>query len=85
MVPKNLLQPSHLNMDTLNRGRVFATWPGLSANLIIKYLPPSTNTALGYLRQKYQNKWPTKPQTSTEPAPMLNQKTHNVFLCYTPT
>ena len=63
----------------------FATWPSLSSNLIRKYLLPSTNTPLGHLHQQYQNTWSTQPQTSTEPAPTLTQKTHNVFLCYTPT
>ena len=41
-------------IKTINAG-FFFTWTGLTSKLITKHLPPSVNTALGYLYQQYQN------------------------------
>jgi hypothetical protein len=33
----------------------FTTWPGLTADLIIKHLPPSTATVKGHIKQEFKN------------------------------
>ena len=38
----------------------FSSWPGLTADLVKKHLPPSIATAEGHLRQEYQNLQSTK-------------------------
>lgn len=41
----------------------FISWPGLTANLVRKHLPPSIATARGHIRQEYQGLQSTKPLT----------------------
>ena len=60
LVSPDLLQPSGYNMDQSDKCRFFSTWPGLTSKLITKHLPLSVNTALGHLRQQYQNTRSTK-------------------------
>jgi len=49
----------------------FITWPGLTSDLIRKYLPKSMSTAKGHLRQLRQNISSTKPK---EPNPPIAKK-----------
>jgi hypothetical protein len=50
----------------------FATWPGLSANLVRKHLPKSIATVKGHLNQQRQNIRSTKPPPTIEPITDLN-------------
>lgn len=43
----------------------FATWPGLTVDLVRKHLPPSEATTLGHMRQTYQNTRSTQPKTES--------------------
>ena len=85
MVPSDLFQPSGYNMDQSNKCRFSSTWPGLTSKLITKHLPPSVNTALGHLRQQYQNNRSTKKIEVTIQPPILHQKTNNAFVFFQPT
>ena len=48
----------------------FATWPGLTAELICKHLPKSIATTKGHLDQRRRNLKPTQPRKfESSPAP----------------
>ena len=40
----------------------FTTWPGLTADLLTKHLPPSVATAESHIKQEQQNLMSTKPK-----------------------
>jgi hypothetical protein len=55
----------------------FLTWPGLTAKLIKKHLPPSIATATGHIRQEYSGLQSTKPpsQQPTAMAATITEQT----------
>ena len=62
----------------------FATWPGLTADLVRKHLPKSPITVLGHLHQQRQNIRSTQPPPEPEldsnpPSDPGNSRTHLVF------
>ena len=65
--------------------QIFSTWLGLTNKLITEHLPPSVNTALGHLRQKYQNTRSTKKIEVPIQPPILHQKNNNEFVLFQPT
>ena len=58
---------------------------GLTSKLIIQDLPPSVNTALGHLRQQYQNTRSTKKLRPLSRIPSSIKKTNNEFVFFQPT
>jgi hypothetical protein len=56
-------------ITAINNGH-FATWPGLTADLVRKHLPKSTATVKGHLNQQRKNLRSTKPKPDT---PLDNQ------------
>jgi hypothetical protein len=56
-------------ITAINNGH-FATWPGLTADLVRKHLPKSMATVKGHLNQKRKNLRSTKPKPDT---PLDNQ------------
>ena len=62
-----------------------STWPGLTSKLTTKKFPPSVNTALGHLRQQYQNTRSTKKIEAPIQPPILHKKTNNAFVSFQPT
>ena len=42
-----------------------STWPGLTADLVPRYLPKSEYTSYGHLRQHHKGTWSTKTRQST--------------------
>ena len=74
LVPLDLFQPTGYNMDQSDKCRFFSNWPGLTSKLITKHLTPSANTALGHLRQQYQNTRSTKQIEAPIQPPILHQK-----------
>ena len=68
-------------IKAINAG-FFCTWTCLTRKLITKHLPPSVNTALGQLRQQYQNTRSTKKIEAPIQPPILNQKTNNAFVSF---
>ena len=56
----------------------FATWPGLTSDLVRKHLAKSVATAKGHLRQDRKNVRSTKP-TAPLPAPEPTTRTHCAF------
>jgi hypothetical protein len=68
----------------------FATWPGLTADLVRTHLPKSTATVKCHLNQQRKNIWSTQPKTKPTPNPQAsldnqplsetpNERTHHVF------
>ena len=43
----------------------FSTWPGLTVDLVLRYLPKSEFTSYGYLHQRYKGTRSTKTRRST--------------------
>ena len=65
--------------------RYFATWPGLTSDLVRKHLPKLIATAKGHLKQDRQNIRSTKLSSSTAPLVLPSQHTprarsHQVFV-----
>ena len=61
----------------------FATWPGLTCELIQKHLPKSEATTKGHLRQQFQNARSTKPSAiaaSPDTQVAATARTNNVFI-----
>ena len=69
----------------------FATWPGLTAELVQKYLPKSEHTVKGHLKQDFKNKNSTKQDEVQKSMDNITQftsqdnktRTHDVFLTVT--
>ena len=62
----------------------FATWPGLTADLVRKHLPKSTATIKGHLNQQRKNLRSTKPKPQdplgNQPiSESPNERTHQLF------
>ena len=58
----------------------FATWPGLTSDLVRKHLPKSLATAKGHLRQDRQNIRSTQTVVAPVPVPDPTSRTHTTFL-----
>ena len=63
----------------------FATWPGLTSELVRKHLPKSLATAKGHLKQDRQNIRSTKLSVATAPLVLPRQhappaRSHQVFV-----
>ena len=73
-------------ITAINKG-YFSTWPGLTAQLIKKYLPTSVPTIKGHIKQEQQNLRSTQPSTviKIEPdiIPQSTNKDHNCFFTIT--
>jgi hypothetical protein len=58
----------------------FTTWPGLTPELVSKYLPKSVASIKGHLDQQHKNVRSTKPKPSSEPSfERLDRRTNTVF------
>jgi hypothetical protein len=60
----------------------FATWPGLTSDLVRKQLPKSIATVKGHLNQQRKNIRSTQPKSDTDEQPVSdspNERTHHVF------
>ena len=72
-------------VDAIKRN-AFASWPGLTVELVNKYLPRTGATIKGHIRQKYKGKQSTRIQqevpimTQQSPPEILTEKTHQLFL-----
>ena len=75
----------HTFVDAIKRN-VFASWPGLTVELVIKYLPRTEATIKGNIRQKYKGKQSTIMQqevpimTQQSPPEILSERTHQLLL-----
>ena len=63
----------------------FATWPGLTSELVRKHLPKLLATVKGHLKQDRQNIRSTKPSIATAPLVLPSQHTpparsHQLFV-----
>ena len=64
----------------------FTSWPGLTADLVNKYLPRTEATVKGHIRQQYKVTQSTKikqevfKSTHQEPPEILTKRTNQIFL-----
>ena len=69
-------------LNAINKG-FFQSWPGLTTEVVIKYLPKSPATAMGHMEQTRKHVRSTKPDKDTsndkEQQEPNNHPTHNVF------
>ena len=72
-------------VDAIKRN-AFASWPGLTVELVKKYLPRREATIKGHIRQQYKGKQPTRMKqevpimTQQSPPEILTERTHQLFL-----
>ena len=72
-------------VDAIKRN-AFASWPGLTVELVNKYLPRTEAAIKGHIRQKYKGKQSTRMQqevpimTQRSPPEILAERTHQLFL-----
>ena len=64
-------------ITAINNGN-FSTWPGLTADLILKHLPKSLDTAKGHDKLARKNVRSTRPQDPTPDLPVTRTKTINI-------
>ena len=64
----------------------FVSWPGLTVELVNKYLPRTEATIKGHTREQYKGKKSTRMQqevpimTQQSPPEILTEQTHQLFL-----
>ena len=69
-----------------SKRNAFASWPGLTANLVNKYLPKTEANIKGHIRQQYKGTQSTKIKqevfkaTEQEPPEILAKITNQIFL-----
>ena len=72
-------------MDAIKRN-AFASWPGLTVELVNKYLPRTEANIKGHIRQQYKGNQSTRMQqevpimTQQSPPEILTEQTHQLFL-----
>jgi hypothetical protein len=83
---KALFSPSMSTLLQAIKNNQLTTWPGMTAENVIKHLPKSIATTLGHQDQTRKNARSTqpKPPIESEPEPGLDpesphQRTHQVF------
>ena len=75
----------HTFVEAIKRNE-FASWPGLTADLVNKYLPKTEATVKGNIQQHYKGKQSTKKKqevfkaTQQEPPDVLTKRTNKIFL-----
>ena len=57
-----------------------STWPGLTEQLVLKFLPKSEATAKGHIRKSLKGKHSTRPKEPSETPSQNPARTHSVFL-----
>ena len=74
------LIPCISTMITAIKNNFLSIWPGLTKELVLKFLPKSEATAKGHIRQSFKGKqstWPREPSGTPIQNPTC---THSVFL-----
>ena len=56
----------------------FATWPGLTPDIVRRYLPPSDATVKGHLDQQRQRKH-KHPSPDEQPIPSSGTRSHTIY------
>ena len=64
-------------LDTIQHN-FFATWPGLTPNIVRCYLPPSDDTVKGHLDQQRKRKR-KHPSTDEQPIPSSGTRSHTIY------
>ena len=72
-------------VDAMKRN-AFASWPGLTVEIVDKYLPRTEATIKRHIRQQYEGNQSTRIQqevpimTQQSPPEILTERTHQLFL-----
>ena len=75
----------HTFVDAIKRN-AFASWPGLTVELVNKYLPRTEANIKGHIRQQYKGKQSTRMQqevpimTQQPPPEIPTERTHQLLL-----
>ena len=67
-------------MTTAIKNNFLSTWPGLTEQLVLKFLPKSEATAKGHIQQSFKGKQSTQPREPSEPPSQNPTCTHIVYL-----
>ena len=74
--------PSKSTFIAAIKRNAFISWPGLTANLVSKYLPKTEATIKGHIRQKYKGTQSTQPTKliKQEVPEIISKRTNQLFL-----
>ena len=70
----------HIHIDHRNKNNFLSTWPGLTKQLVLKFLPKSEATAKGHIRQSFKGNQSTHPKVTNETPSKNPTHTHSFFL-----
>ena len=69
----------HIHTDIRNKKNLLSTWPGLTEQLVKKFLQKSEATAKGHIRKSFKGKQSTHPKEPNETSSKKPTRTHSVF------
>ena len=72
--------PCTSTMTNAIKNNFLSTWPGLTKELVLKFLPKSEATAKGHIRQSFKGKQSTRPRGPSGTPSQNPTRTHSVFL-----
>ena len=72
--------PCKSAMLTAIKKNFLSTWPGITEQLVLKFLPKSEATSKGHIRQSFKGKQSTRPKGPSEMPSQNPTRTHSVFL-----
>ena len=78
--PPRAVEPMHIHTNIRNRKKFLSTWPGLTKQLVQKFLQKSEATVKGHIRQSYKGKQSTHPKEPNETTSKNPTCTHSAFL-----
>ena len=66
--------------DNSNLKKILSTWPGLTEELVLKFLPKYEATAKGHIRKSSKRKQSTRPREPSGGPSQNPTRTHSFFL-----
>ena len=72
--------PCKSALITSIKNNFLSTWPGLTEQLVQKFLPKFEATAKGHMRKYFKGKQSTRPKEPSETPSQNPTRTHSVFL-----
>ena len=73
-------RPCTSTMKTEIKNNFLSTWPGLTEELVLKFLPKSEATAKGHIRKSFKLKQSTHPKEPNETPSKNPTRTQSFFL-----
>ena len=72
--------PCTSTITTAIKNNFLSTWPGLTEQLVLKFLPKSEATAKGHIRQSFKGKHSMQPREPSETPRQNRTRTHIFYL-----